>query len=124
MHRDDALSWFEIPAADLGRATRFYERVLGRPLKSETIGPSTLSVFSYQRPGVGGCVIAGNGQVPASSGTVIYLNAAPKIDDALSRVAAAGGKVVLPKTALPGDMGFFAHMIDTEGNRVGLHALS
>jgi len=54
---------------------------------------------------------------------MIYLNAAPKIDDALARVAKAGGKVVLPKTALPGDMGFYAHMIDSEGNRVGLHAL-
>jgi predicted enzyme related to lactoylglutathione lyase len=25
---------------------------------------------------------------------------------------------------LPGDMGCFAHVTDTEGNRVGLHALA
>lgn len=123
MHNQDALTWFEIPAADLGRATRFYETVLGRTLKAETMGGSAMSIFPYQEPGVGGCVIAGNGHVPATSGTVIYLNATPKLDDALSRVAKAGGKVVLPKTALPGDMGFFAQVIDTEGNRVGLHAL-
>ena len=35
----------------------------------------------------------------------------------------AGGKVALPKTALPEGLGFFAHIIDSEGNRVGLHAL-
>ena len=123
MDRTDALTWFEIAAADLGRATRFYEAVLGHPLKAETMGNSTMSVFPYQQPGVGGCVISGDGHTPSRSGTVIYLNAGPKIDDALARVAKAGGKVVLPKTALPGDMGFFAHVIDSEGNRVGLHAL-
>ncbi len=122
MPKQDALTWFEIPAADFRRATRFYETVLGASLKTETMGEATLAVFPYQEPGVGGCIIDGNGHVPSSKGTVVYLNAAPKIDDALARVAKAGGSVVLPKTALPADMGFFAHVIDTEGNRVGLHA--
>ena len=120
----DAITWFEIPAADLRRATRFYETVLGRSLKSETMGGSTLAVFPYTEPGVGGCVIAGNGHVPSANGAVVYLDASPKIDDALSRVAGAGGRVALEKTALPGDLGFFAHVIDTEGNRIGLHALA
>jgi predicted enzyme related to lactoylglutathione lyase len=123
MPRQDALTWFEIPAADLLRATRFYETVLGRSLKTETMGDSTLAVFPYQQPGVGGCVIEGKGHAPSPKGTVVYLDAAPKIDQALVRVVDAGGRVVLPKTALPGDMGYFAHVIDTEGNRVGLHAL-
>jgi len=120
----DALTWFEIPAADLRRATRFYETVLGRPLKAETMGGSSMSIFPYQEPGVGGCVIAGSGHAPSERGTVVYLDAAPKLDDALARVGNAGGRVVLPKTALPGDLGFFAHIIDSEGNRVGLHALN
>ena len=119
----DALTWFEIPATDLRRATRFYETVLGRTLKAETMGGSAMSMFPYQEPGVGGCVIARNGHAPSETGTVIYLDANPKLDDALTRVAEAGGRVVLAKTALPGDMGYFAHVIDTEGNRVGLHAL-
>ena len=123
MERDDALTWFEIAATDLGRATRFYEAVLGRAMKAETMGNMTMSVFPYQQPGVGGCVLAGEGHAPSPNGTVIYLNAGPKIDAALARVTKAGGKIVLPKTALPGNMGFFAHVIDSEGNRVGLHAL-
>jgi len=122
MHRDDALSWFEIPAADLSRATRFYETVLNRPMQTETMGPHTLSVFAYEQPGVGGCLITGDGHAPSATGTVVYLNAGPKLDDALARVEKAGGKIALRKTALPGDMGYFALMIDSEGNRVGLHA--
>jgi predicted enzyme related to lactoylglutathione lyase len=38
-------------------------------------------------------------------------------------VQGAGGEIALPKTALPPGLGFFAHIIDSEGNRVGLHAL-
>src|SRR5439155_7106979 len=74
MHAKDALSWFEIPAADLSRATRFYETVLNRPMQTETMGPHTLSVFAYEQPGVGGCLITGDGHAPSATGTVVYLN--------------------------------------------------
>jgi predicted enzyme related to lactoylglutathione lyase len=30
----------------------------------------------------------------------------------------------MPKTALPGNQGFIAHLSDSEGNRIGLHAMS
>ena len=72
MERDDTLTWFGIAAADLGRATRFYETVLGRSMKAETMGNATMSLFPYQQPGVGGCVIGGDGHVPSPSGTVVY----------------------------------------------------
>jgi predicted enzyme related to lactoylglutathione lyase len=32
--------------------------------------------------------------------------------------------ITTPKVQLPGDMGVFAHVTDTEGNRLGLHALA
>ena len=34
MPKQDALTWFEIPATDFRRATRFYETVLGASLKT------------------------------------------------------------------------------------------
>jgi uncharacterized protein len=55
---------------------------------------------------------------------VVYLNAGATIDPVLARVAKVGGAVATPKTALPPGMGFFAHITDSEGNRVGLHALA
>jgi predicted enzyme related to lactoylglutathione lyase len=54
----------------------------------------------------------------------VYLTATPNLDAVLARVEAAGGSVVIGKTALPGEMGAYAHVRDTEGNTVGLHALS
>jgi predicted enzyme related to lactoylglutathione lyase len=123
MEDKSALSWFEIPTADLKRATGFYQMVVGRELKAATIGSEELAIFPYARPGVGGCLIAGNGYVPGMHGTIVYLPV-DALDAALERAARAGGKIALGRTALPDGMGVYAHIVDSEGNRVGLHAMA
>jgi predicted enzyme related to lactoylglutathione lyase len=121
--RPSRVVWFEIPAADLNRACRFYETVLATSLNRGQFGPETLAVFPYEKPAVSGCICQVKDHQPGK-GIVIYLNADPNLDDALARVSPAGGKIVVPKTALPPGMGFFARIEDTEGNTVGLHAIS
>ena len=121
--RKNRVVWFEIPASDLGRATKFYETVLATSLKAETFGTHELRVFTHEDDAAGGCLMKGPGFEPSKSGVVAYLNADPSLDAVLARVERAGGKIALPRTDLPGDMGSFAHIIDSEGNRVGLHAL-
>ena len=122
----NALHWFEIPARDIERAQRFYETLLATPLKREPMGEQTLALFPYtQGEGVGGCLISGpHVPPPSGDGTLVYLGAAPDLDTVLARVPAAGGRITTPKVALPDGMGVFAHIEDSEGNRVGLHALS
>ena len=120
-----ALNWFEIPVTDLDRAQAFYEKLFATTLRREPMGDVTLAVFGYDDPGVGGCLIAGDRVAPPSqSGTIVYLNAQPSLDAVLERVQAAGGAITTPKVTLPGDMGCFAHIADSEGNRIGLHALA
>jgi uncharacterized protein len=125
MAQDNAINWFEIPVRNMDRAQKFYETLLAAPMKREEMGPNTLAVFSYDESGVGGCLLAGeSAPEPSSSGTLAYLNAKPTLDAVLARVEAAGGRITTPKVTLPGDMGVFAHITDTEGNRVGLHSLA
>jgi len=120
-----AINWFEIPVADIERAQAFYENVLDRKLKREEFGGGVLAVFPYAQPATGGCLQAGpRRSAQLGSGIRIYLDCMPSIDAALARVVAAGGTVVEAKSALPGDMGFIAHMCDTEGNEVGLHSMA
>ncbi len=120
----NAVTWFEIPAADLDRAQRFYETVLSVALKREQMGDEQLAVFPYEQPGAGGCLQRGSNPVaPSRDGTRVYLDASPSLDAALTRVLGAGGRIATPKVALPPGMGFFAHIEDSEGNVVGLHAL-
>ena len=120
----NVVNWFEIPVTDLDRAQRFYEAVLGGKMQRETMGPSPMAVFPYQRgEGVGGALMQVEGDVNHGNATLVYLNAGESLDAALARVSAADGMVALPRQALPPGMGCFAHVIDRDGNRVGLHAL-
>jgi uncharacterized protein len=114
--------WFEIPVVDLDRASAFYEQLFKESLKREQMGPEvTIAVFPCDCTGVSGCLMRAPNAQPAASGTLVYLNADAGLDTLLARVEAAGGKVALPPVALPEGMGRFAHIIDTEGNLVGLH---
>jgi uncharacterized protein len=119
-----AVNWFEIPVKDMSRAQAFYEKLLATKLHRDTMGEQTLAVFPYDDNAVGGCLVAGAGIEPSTQGALVYLNAEPSLDAALARVEAAGGRITTPKVQLPGDMGVFAHVTDTEGNRLGLHALA
>jgi uncharacterized protein len=119
----NAIAWFEIPVRDLNRAQAFYETVLATALRRETIGGSELGVFASDEAGAGGCLMAGaNAPAPSTTGTLVYLDAGASLDATLARVESAGGRITTPKVQLPGEMGCFAHIADTEGNRVGLHA--
>ena len=122
-HPDNVAVWFEIPAANFDRAVGFYEKVFATTLIKDKFGPADLAVFPYEQPGMSGCVMKGDGYAPGGGGTVVYLRSAVDLNVPLGRVAAAGGRVATPKTALPEGMGYFAHFVDSEGNRVGLHSM-
>ncbi|MBB1602737.1 VOC family protein [Variovorax sp. UMC13] len=125
MSTQNVISWFEIPVADLDRAQAFYETVLARKLRRESLGGDALAVFPYDRPATGGALQAGASAAARTGSSIrIYLDCTPSIDAVLARIEPAGGQVVAPKSALPPGMGFIAHMRDTEGNEVGLHALA
>ena len=59
---------------------------------------------------------------PSEHGVAIYLNANPDIQTVINRIEPAGGKVVIPKTQISPEVGYMAFFLDTEGNRLALHA--
>ena len=121
----NAITWFELPSVDFKRAVDFYDKILGTELKVEKFGADAteIAVFPAGADGTAGCVIHDPRYRPHADGVVVYLNCMPSIDSVLDRVEQAGGSVLTGKTALPPGMGFYAHIGDSEGNRVGLHAL-
>lgn len=120
----NALNWFEIPVASFARAKVFYEKVLQITIEPMVMGPLTLGMLSSDPSAVGGAIVHGDGATPSTNGTLVYLNGGPDLSPMLARVEEAGGTVVVPKTEIGSDFGFFAHFIDTEGNKVGLHSMS
>ena len=119
----NAINWFEIPAADFGRAVKFYGAILGTELQQIKMGDIDMGMFPTQDNGVGGCVTFGNGTKPTSEGALVYLNGGDDLSVPLAKVEEAGGSVVLPKTSI-GENGFFAIFNDTEGNRVAFHSMN
>lgn len=117
------INWFEIPSIDFSRAVSFYETIFDNKLKVEQFGAFPLGVFPGSDGSSIGCVIQGEPYVPNKDGTVVYLDATPDMDNVLARIEAAGGRILMEKTALPQDMGYIAHFLDTEGNRLALHAM-
>lgn len=116
------INWFEIPALEIARAKAFYESVFGISMQETTMGPMQLAVFPYDRAtATGGCLQQGPDCQPSRDGAVLYLNAGDSLDAVLARVEPAGGRILLARTELPPGMGAFAHIADTEGNRVGVH---
>lgn len=118
-----ALNWFEIPVADFGRAKSFYEQVLGITIERLEMGPLTMGMLTQDPESVGGALVYGEDVTPSTHGTTVYLNGGDDLAPMLERVEAAGGSVMVPKTEIGNDFGFFAFFVDTEGNKVGLHSM-
>lgn len=122
----NAISWFEIPSADLNRATKFYETIFGLSLIPMDLPNIKMRMFPLEdMMGVGGAVVDSGGfhKPSATDGPLIYLNGNPDVQHVLDKVETAGGKVMVPKTQISPEYGFMAVIIDTEGNRIGLHSI-
>ena len=57
----------------------------------------------------------------STDGPLIYLNGNPDVQIFLDRIEEAGGKILVPKTAISDEYGDMAVFEDTEGNRIALH---
>jgi predicted enzyme related to lactoylglutathione lyase len=112
----------EIPTTDLSRAIGFYETTLGIKIEVVDMDGIKLGMFPNAGDGVFVQLIRGDGYKPCSNGTLIYLNAGDDLQATARRVEENGGKIIVPKTEISADMGYFAVFTDTEGNKVGLHA--
>jgi predicted enzyme related to lactoylglutathione lyase len=119
----NSLNWFEIPALDFGRAVKFYSDIFNYNMPVEQMMGYDMAFFQMESGGIGGAVVCGDGYFPSHKGSLVYLNAQPNLQIALDRVENAGGKILVPKTLINEQIGYFAFITDTEGNKVALHSM-
>jgi len=124
---NNAISWFEIPTHDIDRAANFYEAIFNVSLIPLDLQQLKMRMFPVQDPGKGvGGALCYNKEFykpSATDGPLIYLNGNPDVQNVLDKVEAAGGKIMVPKTEISPEYGYMAVIIDTEGNRIGLHSV-
>ena len=117
----NAVTWFEIPTVNIERAASFYATVLDVTLRPWP-GAEPCRMFPSGDGGVGGCLVERENQKPAADGSLVYLNVDGKLDQVVGRAQQNGGKLLVPRTAIDGGFGFYAVILDSEGNHVGLHS--
>jgi len=107
---------FEIHADDPERAVQFYEKVFGWKI-SKWQGPVDywlVKTGEPDKPGIDGAIMR-----RTDHGTTYNTIDVPSIDEFTKTIEKSGGKVVMPKTAIP-SVGYMAYCADTEGNVFGI----
>ena len=124
----NAVNWFEIYTSDFERAKKFYNtvfklQVTDLPMSSGNHSDMRYATFpgDENASGTGGALVKINEVKPGGGGTLIYFSS-EEINDELSRVESAGGKIIRPKMDIA-EYGFIALVEDTEGNLIGLHSM-
>ena len=124
--KNNVVGWFEIPVENMERAITFYEKVLDLKMTRNQMGPLDMAWFPWIEDGLGtpgSLVFHEEFYKPSTDGVLIYLTAhSGDLENELSRVEGAGGKVLQPKTKISDEYGFMALIIDSEGNRIALHS--
>ena len=120
--RANPVGWFEIPVEDMARAKAFYERVFGLSLEEHRMGPNLMAWFPMETDvtGAAGALVEGGGYEPSDRGVLVYFTA-PDLEAALARARDGGGRVITERTGI-GEHGFIGIILDSEGNRIGLHS--
>ncbi|HMF57992.1 MAG TPA: VOC family protein [Pyrinomonadaceae bacterium] len=113
MHR---VVHFEISADDPDRAVSFYKEVFGWEFEKWG-GPRDywlVTTGNGTEPGI-------NGGVFRRDGPVNFVNTVnvPDVDAFAEKITAEGGRVVVPKTTIPG-VGYLIYCQDTESNVFGI----
>lgn len=118
----NTLYFYEIPVTDIGRACDFYSLLLGEEI-SWTQSVDNLVALLPGRGGPAGTLIQGPDYRPnkGGAGVIVYLTVAPDLLADLAAVEEGGGQVLMERTPI-GPNGFVAYILDSEGNKIGLHA--
>lgn len=118
----NVLNWFEIPATDFDRAVTFYKAILCVEMQESEMYGTKMGMFPMDGQNVSGAVVKGDGYTPSKDGALIYLNGGDDLQVIVDRIENNQGVVVVPKTMISEEMGYFAIFIDTEGNKIGIHS--
>ncbi len=108
--------WFEIPADNVERAKSFYGELFG--WKMERF-PGPMEYWHIETGGKDGAPDGGLMKRQDPQQPIINYIYVPSVDQFATKVERLGGKICVPKKAVP-QMGYFAICQDTEGNTFAL----
>lgn len=124
--KNNVVGWFEIPTSDMNRAVKFYETVFDYKLQREKMGDLDMAWFPFNmeaQGSPGSLVFMPEVYKPSADGSLIYFTAnSGDLSNEMSRVEAAGGKVLMEKKQISPEHGFMGLFLDSEGNKIAMHS--
>ena len=122
--KTNPVGWFEIYVQDMERAKAFYQSVF--QVELTRLNSPDVELWSFpmemDKWGAGGALVKMDEVSSGGNSTLVYFSCADCAVEA-SRVVEAGGQILRDKWSI-GEYGFIALVIDTEGNKIGLHSLT
>ena len=108
---------FEIAADIPERAVKFYQKAFGWKIE-KWAGPVDywlVATGEDKEVGINGAITEKSDCVTATTNTIGVIS----LEDTVKKIMEAGGKQLMPKTAVPG-IGYMTYCKDTEGNVFGI----
>lgn len=121
---ENMINWFEIPASDFNRAVEFYKGILDVEVQETEMFGTKMGLFPSDGENVSGAIVQGEDYKSSTDGVTLYLNGGDDLQVILDKVESHNGKIIVPKTQISPEMGYFAMFIDIEGNKLALHSMS
>lgn len=108
------ISHIEIPSTDLNRSSEFFKNVFGWEFKP--FGNGYLLFNNHQG------IMAGLRKVEAvaKGETTVFHVTVDQLDQVLEKTKTTGGHIKTGKTTIPA-MGWYAVILDPDGNKIGLY---
>jgi predicted enzyme related to lactoylglutathione lyase len=116
------ISIVEIPTIEFPRAVTFYQTILNTSIEEINMDGILMGLFPSDGETVSVALINSSQYKTSMDGSVVYFNAGNDLQIVLDKIKANGGKIIIPKTEISPEMGFYAMFMDTEGNKLGLHS--
>lgn len=112
------ISWVEIPAMDIERAVNFYNKVLNIEIQVLDFGKEKMACF----PNGEGAISQAPDFNPSKNGVLVSFDTEKELNTVLKIVTENGGTIIQSKTKIEAEgRGYFALIVDTEGNKIGLY---
>jgi len=127
--------WFEIPVKSLDRAITFYSQLLSINITRHKLYQTEYGIFDKKNTSISGSLKVDESKVGKGVNLFFFVNV---LSDAIDIALACGGKVVMEKTLLKqvdshgktilahnlidDQVGYYAEILDSEGNQISLYS--
>jgi len=115
-------SYVAIPCDSFERAFKFYSDITDGLIKKYDKVPFPMAYFINKDNEYVGHLFQLPNFKPAADGPIVYLELTKDLNNIITKIEKAGGKIIMPKTLIAPGKGYWALFLDTEGNRLALHS--